>query len=223
MHRRLAAALGAAAIAVAPQLATAAPAPAPQITDATGDAVGAQASLDIVSVRFSTTGTTTVTTTGKGKKKRTVTTYTPTKLVITETLAAAPSTQPGTRYRVEATIDGCGQLDVYYTNGAEGPLGSVWLDCPEGALGESGTLLDVFPRISGSTLTWELPLKMLPREVRVGSVLSEFRAYTDLGDPVIGILGTGEGASNALIVPGDPTVGLAVADLATGTATWKLG
>lgn len=216
MSRRIAAAL-AAAVALAAGPATAAP--VPQIKDATGDAVGGQAALDIVTVQFATTGTTTVT---KVRGKR-VTRYTPTKLVVTQTLAAAPSTAMGTRYRVEAEIGGCGQFDIYYVNGSSGPVGNVWFDCPEGNLGESGTLLQVLPKISGATMTWEFPLKMLPREVKVGSVMSEFRAYTDLGDPATGIIGTGEGAANLLLIPGDPTVGVAVADVATGTAVWKIG
>lgn len=218
MSRRLAAAALVAAAAFAASVPSHA-APAPQITDASGDAVGGQAALDIVTVRFSTTGLTTVT---KVRGKR-VTTYTPTKLVVTQTLAGAPSTTLGTRYRIEATVDGCGQFDIYYVNGASGPTGSAWFDCPEGGLGESGTLLDVVPKISGSTMTWELPLKTLPREVKVGSVLSAFRAYTDLGDPLTGILGTGEGAANLLVIPNDPTVGVAVADVATGTGVWKIG
>lgn len=218
MSRRLAAAVLAATAAFAVSVPSHA-APAPQIKDATGDAAGGQAALDIVTVRFSTSGTTTVT---KVRGKR-VTTYTPTKLVVTQTLAAAPSTATGTRYRIEATVDGCGQFDIYYVNGSSGPVGNVWFDCPEGALGESGTLLDVVPKISGATMTWELPLKALPREVKAGSVLSGFRAFTDLGDPVTGILGTGDGAANLLIVPDDPTVGVAVADVATGSGSWKIG
>ena len=219
MSRRLAAALVAAAVLVTPELSSAAT-PAPQIKDAVGDAVGSQASVDIASVLFKTTGITTTRKVGKKRK----TTYTPTKLVITETLAGAPSTQPGVRYRIEATIDGCGQLDIYYTNAPDGPVGNVWLDCPESdTLGEGGTLIDMVPKVAGSTLTWELPLKTLPKEARVGSVVSEFRAFTDIGDPVFALLGTGDGAGNLLIIPNDPTAGVAVADVATGTGTWKIG
>ena len=223
MSRRLAAALAAATVLTAPVFATAAP-PAPQIVDAKGDAVGGQAALDIVSVRFSTTGTTTVTKVGKKKK----TTYTPTKLVITETLGAAPSTQAGARYVISALIDGCGGIDIYYVNGADGPTGSVWLDCPEGASAtEGGTLIDMTPKVAGSTMTWELPLKMLPKEARVGAVVSDFRAYNDIGDPVFGLLGTGDGASMALnfeaLDMDDPTRGVAAADSAAGSGTWKIG
>lgn len=225
MYRRLAAALTAATVLTAPVFATAAP-PAPQIVDPSGDAVGGQAALDITSVRFSTSGTTTVTKVGKKKVKKT--TYTPTKLVITQTLAAAPSTQAGARYVINADIAGCGGIDVYYVNGAEGPTGNVWLDCPEGSgAADGGTLIDMTPKIAGSTMTWELPLKMLPKEARVGALVSGFQAYTDIGDPVFGLLGTGDGASMLLNFDAldleDPTNGVAVGDFASGSGTWKIG
>ena len=216
MPRRLAA-LAAAAVLCLPAFASGAPA-APQITDATGDAIGMQAALDIVSVRFATTGTTTRTKVGKKVK----TTYTPTKLVVTKTLAAAPSTTDLTRYRIEAFIDGCGYLDIYYVTG-DAPAGNVWLDCPEGEGLEGGSLFDIMPKTVGKTLVWELGLKMLPKEARVGAVMSEFRAFTDVGDPVTAIIGTGEGAGNVLIIPDDPTIGLAVFDVATGSGSWKIG
>ncbi|MDQ1710791.1 MAG: hypothetical protein QOE45_241 [Frankiaceae bacterium] len=221
MPRLLVTALAAAAVLATPVLAGAAPAPAPQIVDPSGDAVGTQSSLDIVSVKFSTTGTTTVI--KKGKKKITV--YTPTKLVVTETLAAAPSTQAPTRYRIQAEIDGCGSLDLIYANGADGPVGSLWLDCPEGDASDplsGGTLLDVTPKIKGNALTWEFSLKSLPKQVKVGSVISGFRAYTDAADPLTGLIGTGDGASALLNLPTDPTNGKAVVDSGSGTAVWKI-
>ncbi len=219
MSRRLFAAFAAATVLAAPVVATAAP-PAPQITDPSGDAAGGQAALDIVSVRFSTTGTTSVTKVGKKKKV----TYTPSKLVITETLGAAPSTTPGVRYRVEAEVAGCGQFDLYYVNGSDAPVGSLWYDCPEGTgPTDGGTLIDLLPKVSGSTLTWTIGLKALPAGTRAGATMSNFRAFTDVGDPVTGILGTGDGASNVLIFGDDPTSGVAVADVATGSGSWKVG
>jgi hypothetical protein len=220
MPRLLVTALAAAAVLATPALSgAAAPAP-PQIVDPSGDAVGSQTALDIVSVKFSTTGTTSVV--KKGKKKITV--YTPTKLVVTETLAAAPSTTQSARYRIQAEIDGCGGFDLIYANAADGPVGSLWLDCPAGADPTSGgTLTNVTPKISGSTLTWEFSLKSLPAEVKVGSAVSSFKAYTDLADPVLGLIGTGDGASALLNVPGDPSNAKAVVDSATGTAVWKIG
>lgn len=220
MLRRAFAAFAAATVLVSPVLATAA-APAPQIADPSGDAAGGQGALDIVSVRFSTTGTTTVTKV-RGKKK---VTYTPNKLVITETLAAAPSTTPGVRYRIEADVAGCGQFDLYYVNGADAPVGTLWYDCPEGSgPADGGTLIDLLPKVSGSTLTWTIALKALPKGTGAGATYSGFRAFTDVGDPVTGILGTGDGLSNVLVLgESDPTSGVAVADVATGAGAWKVG
>lgn len=220
MSRRLVAALAAAAVVAAPSVSTAAPKPAPQIVDAKGDAAGAQASLDISTVLFTTSGVTTVTRVGKKRK----TTYTPTKLVVVETLGAAPNTTPGIRYRIEAEIAGCGQFDIYYVNGESGTTGYVWVDCPESdAVGEGGTLIELSPKVGATTLTWEIPLKALTKDVKVGAVVSGFRAFTDIGDPVTGILGTGDGLSNALVIGDDPSSGVVVADVATGNGAWKIG
>jgi hypothetical protein len=220
MPRLLVTALAAAAVLATPALSGAA-APAPQIVDPSGDAVGSQASLDIVSVKFSTTGTTSVV--KKGKKKITV--YTPTKLVVTETLAAAPSATQSVRYRIQADIDGCGSFDLLYVNAATGPDGSLFLSCPDGGSDPTagGTLITTTPKIAGSVMTWEFSLKMLPAEIKVGSAVSGFKAYTDVADPVFGLFGTGDGASALLNLPGDPSNAKAVADAASGTAVWKIG
>jgi hypothetical protein len=222
MPRLLVPALAAAALLAAPAFAGTAPAPAAQIVDPSGDAVGSQTAMDIVSVRFSTTGTTTVKTVGKKK----ITTYTPTKLVVTETLAAAPSATQSVRYRIQANIDGCGSFDLLYVNAASGPDGSLFLSCPDGGSDPTagGTLITTTPKIAGNVLEWSFSLKALPAEIKVGSVVSGFTAYTDLADPVFGLVGTGDGASALLNPPtGDPTNAKAVFDAASGTGTWKIG
>jgi hypothetical protein len=223
MPRLLVTALAAAAVLATPALSgAAAPAPAPQIVDPSGDAVGSQAALDIVSVKFGTTGTTSVV--KKGKKKITV--YTPTKLVVTETLAAPPSTTQSVRYRIQADIDGCGSFDLFYVNAATGPDGSLFLSCPDGGADPTagGTLITTTPKIAGNVLTWDFSLKALPTEIKVGSVVSGFKAYTDVADPVLGLFGTGDGASALLNMPvDDPSNAKAVADAASGTAVWKIG
>ncbi|HVF05471.1 MAG TPA: hypothetical protein VNA20_11585 [Frankiaceae bacterium] len=220
MPRRLVtAALCAAVVATAPVLASAAPAPLPQIVDARGDAAAGQQPLDIVSVLFKTTGVTKVTRVGKRRKV----TYTPTRLLIVQTLAAPPSSTTGVRYRVEAVIAGCGNLDVYYANGAGGPVGYVALECPRrDDPTKTGTVTELLPKVAGSTLTWELEIARLPKEVKVGAKVSGFRAFSDVGDPVFGLLGTGDGAENAGPASSAGS-GVAVADVAVGDGEWRLG
>lgn len=220
MPRRLAtSALAAVVLAGVPVLAAAAPPPAPQIVDARGDAVANQQALDVVSVLFKTTGATK--TVRAGKRRKTV--YTPTTLVIVETLAAAPSSAPSTRYRIEADVEGCGEFDLYYTAGAGLPAGWVALECPvEDDPTTTGTLYKLLPRVTGSTLTWELPLAELPPQVKLGAKVSGFRAFTDVGDPVYALVGTGDGAENAGAAV-DAGSGTAVADIAVSSREWRLG
>lgn len=221
MPRRLAtAALFAAVVVTAPVLATAAPVrPVPQIVDATGDAVAGQTSMDIASVLFKTTGVTKIVRVGKKWK----TTYTPTKLVVVQTLVTPPPTTIGVRFRVEAFISGCGSVDVYYTIGARGPVGYVAFECPRrDDPTKTGTVRELLPRVVGQTLTWEMPFDQLPAQVKVGAKVSRFRAFSDVGDPVFGLLGTGDGAEN---VGPDHSAGsgVAVADVAVGDGEWRLG
>lgn len=187
-------------------------APKPQVTDPTGDEYSNQASMDITSILWSTTGATTK----KKVGKKTVTTYTPVNLVATMNLAAAPDTRPGIRYVVNAASD-CGDLDlmvVHDPTGAVVPSG--YTACNDGAI------VDPEVTFGATSVSWTMPLKTLP--FKVGSSLSSFDGYVDASEFVLGIMGTGDAVSVGLI--GDRTLpghGAVVADFAKGDVTWKIG
>jgi hypothetical protein len=145
-------------------------APKPQISDATGDTVVPAAGTDIVSVLFSTAGTTT-----KVKKK---TVYTPTKLVVTVTYAGPVDVDPQATHTVTFN-SGCGAVYLEFFAG-------------ETTYGEADCAADSFDfgtKVDGKTLTFTLPFGTLGKSIKPGSKLSELRAYTAFGDPVIGTEG----------------------------------
>lgn len=174
----------------------------PQIVDAKGDSVGAQASMDIVSGQFSTTGV------GKGKA------YRPTKFIVTMTLAAPPSGGPGVTYEMGATTSDCGEVDFTYEPGT--PYSAVagvngwanWGDCPISA---DGSVELLAPKVKGNTITWSFGIKQLGKGMKVGTVFSELEARVDPSNPVIPFPSSLTGTELGLI------------DKGTGTGTWKLG
>ncbi|MDQ1688916.1 MAG: hypothetical protein QOK42_1891 [Frankiaceae bacterium] len=184
----------------------------PQVVDAAGDEVTTQASQDITSIQWSTTGITTVKKVGKKK----VTTYTPKNLVATMNLAAAPDTRPGVRYVVNAASD-CGDLNltvVHDPTGAVVPTG--YTACGGGAT------VDPEVTFGPTSVAWTIPLAVLP--FKVGSALSAFDGYVDASEFVIGVVGTGDAVSVGIV--GDrtlPSHGTAAADFAKGDVTWKIG
>ena len=186
-------------------------APRPQVVDPAGDAVGGQGGMDITSAVWSTTGTTSVTKV-RGRK---VTTYTPTKLVVTTNLAAAPTANPPMSYEMSAEVDGCGEVRFTWTPGTvfSELIGdsSLWVDCGEADPTTGDTLLlipNVDMKIGAKSVTWTISLKMLPKNVRAGSRWSDFRAAVDVIDPVFGLYGTRD-------------LGQSV-DAGTGAGTWVL-
>ena len=191
MRIRLTLLAAALAVAASAGLADAA-APKPQVVDAKGDSPGGVGTADITSARWSTTGDTTVSKV-RGKK---VTTYTPRKLVVSVSLAAAPTSNPPFAYEAAAEVAGCGGVRFTYTPGTvfSELLGdsSLWIDC--GEPDQTGSTLLLIPgvdtAIKGSTITWTVSIKMLPKPVRVGSRWSEFRAAADVVEPVFGLYGT---------------------------------
>jgi hypothetical protein len=147
-------------------------------SDPAGDSLPPQASTDITKVRFTTSGT------GTGKK------YVAKNLVVQLTLAGAPDSNGTTIYEVDAQLAGCGVFTMSYSPGASLIESSGFAECGgDGTPTGSGTLFDALPEVTGSTMTWTLPLKGLPGDVKVGSAFSSIYAYTDLVDPVTGLLG----------------------------------
>ncbi|HVE98343.1 MAG TPA: hypothetical protein VNA12_04110 [Mycobacteriales bacterium] len=175
---------------------------APQISDAKGDAIGAQASMDVVSGTFATTGT------GSGRR------YRPTKLVVTLELAAPPSAGPGLTYEIGATTSTCG--DVVFTYEPGTPYGALtglhgWADWGDCVLGDDSAVELLAPKVAGSTISWSFGLKAAPKGLKVGSVFSEFVARVDPSNPVVPF-------------PSSATrTDLGLVDKGTGTGTWKMG
>jgi hypothetical protein len=146
--------------------------------DAAGDNISPGAASDITGVTFTTTGT------GKGKK------YVAKNLVVQLALAAAPDSNGTTIYEVDTQLAGCGAFTMSYSPGARLIESSGFAECGgDGTPTGSGTLFDALPEVKGSTMTWTLPLKSLPGDVKVGSSFTKLYAYTDLVDPVTGLLG----------------------------------
>lgn len=194
-------------VAAVAALATALPsfaAPAPQITDPKGDARGGAAGTDIVSALFATQGTT-----AKVGKK---TVYTPTKLVVDVTYAAAPSTDPYVSHQVVFTAPGCGTvyLEVY----ALGTFGVA--DCMP-----DDTSFDVTYKVTGNTMQFTLPFTVIGKQYfKPGSSLTDLVAYTAVSDPVFGYESqevVGAVASEAG-VPADGAI-----DFATTKASYRIG
>ena len=176
-------------------------APAPQITDPAGDAVTKEAGADIVSALFRTEGTS-----AKVGRK---TVYTPTKLAVDVTYAAAPSTDPHVAHVVSFTAPGCGNvyLEVY----ALGTYGVADCSPPD-------TSFDVTYKITGNVISYSLPFTVLGKQFfKPGSSLTDLVAYTAASDPTRGI----ESYEMVAIAPVAPPVDGSI-DFATSTASFKI-
>ncbi len=209
MRTRLAIVAALAALAVVPMPGQAAPRK-PQVVDSPSDSKGGQASAEVVSATWSTTGDTTVTKV-RGKRR---TTYTPKKLVVTLNLAGAPGSAPF-GYEAGAEVAGCGEVRFTYTPGTVYSQivsdSMLWYDCGEpDETGSTLTLVtDVALKVGPKSLTWEYPIKAFPKAIRPGVVFSDFRVFADVIEPAFGLYGPGYFA--------EPI------DEGTGTVAWKLG
>lgn len=204
MRLRLSAAAAvAAALAVLPTAASGARSP-DQIRDAVGDVLAEQAYADIVSARWSSPGS--------GDDKA---------LVVSMTLAAPPRTEAPFVYELEATVRGCGVIWFQYAPGSvigminhpadptsDAAGASVWIECgdPSSPSGSS-SLHRLSFTVKGNTLTWSVPLLMLPPQIQVGSFFSGFTAASDVGEPVLG---------TSPIWPAE------VVDTAVGDGVWRI-
>lgn len=150
----------------------------PQIRDPKGDVRGGITELDILTARWSTTG--------KGDSLR---------LVATMTLAGTPKKDVPFVYEMQSQVRGCGTLWFQYTPGtvfthmdelgqptiSDGDMtASVWAAC--GGL--------VYKELEfthkGDTISWSVPVALLPPQIEPGVVFSDFRAVADVGEPVMG-------------------------------------
>lgn len=199
------------AVAVVPAHAgTAVPAgPAPQVTDQTGDAnfvngqsivngapsqstPAQQASADITSVLFQTTFVTqtikkTVVKIVKKKKVKQVITLTvkvPTGFSVTMNLAAAPG--PETEYRVLAAKGACTSFFFEYSTDAvvdSGAGSAVLADQTQVrcTAGETTSYTIEPATVTGSSITWKLPLSQVP----LGTKFTSLRGQTTVNPIVI--------------------------------------
>ncbi len=162
----------------------------------------ASGGLDILSVTYSTLGK------GKGKA------YVPSTLVASMTLSAAPVKQAGVGYEVAAQVEGCGDVVFSYTPGtvASAVLGEalLFLGCGGAAdpTGSDSQILTPKFDITGSTLTWSMALKALPKQVRAGAVLTQLQSLVDVVEPAFG-------TRLLEAAPG-------LLDTATSDRTWKI-
>lgn len=193
--------LSIAAVAV---LATAVPSSAaakPQITDPKGDARTGNAGADVVSVLFGTQGTT------AKVGKRTV--YTPSKLVVNVTYAAAPSADPHVSHQVTFTAPGCGTVYLEIYSG--GTYGNA--DClPE------DSAFDISYKASGNTLSLSLPFNTIGKQyLKRGAALTDLVAYTAVADPLLGF----ESQEVGGLVLGEAGADAAI-DYASSAAAYKI-
>jgi len=191
------------AVAAVAALAAAVPAtaaPAPQITDPTGDARNQSAGADIVSALFGTSGTTAKV----GKKS----VYTPTKLVVTVTYAAAPSTDPYVSHQLVFELPGCGRVYMEVFNGS-----STFGDAE--CLGD-GVTFDPSFKMAGNAITWTLPFQSIGKQYfKVGTALTDLVAYTAVAEPALGL--ETQDFFGAAPLPVDGAL-----DFATTTAAYKV-
>ena len=168
--------------------------PVPQVVDPKGDALGMQAGTDIESVTFAAT-----------KSAGRVNGFT-----VTMTLGAPPVVQPGVIYRVFGQQSACGDFKMSWAKTVSLiDQDQVTMTC--GAPGTSGdpyTIINVAPKVVGSSLVWTFKLKMFPKEMQAGT-MSELAAFVSVADPVTGVL-----TATTYV----PQAGI---DVASGTGTFK--
>jgi hypothetical protein len=166
-------------------LATAASAAGPSaltFSDPKGDNVSPGAGQDITGVTITTTGT------GTGKK------YVAKDLVITLSLAAAPTTDGTTIYQVAFNQPGCGNVYVSVVPGSvvlDPSYNSADCGSAPDATGSTSTSFAAAPEVKGSSFVWTIPMKSFPAPITPGMTLSGVNAFTDFIDPAFGSFGPG--------------------------------
>ena len=143
--------------------------------DLKDDALLPEPGLDIVLVKYETTGA------GAGRR------YVPKNLVVTVTAAGPIVRAAGVTYVMTAETSTCGELKLQYSDGtakavATGFPATAFAECGTDA---SASVLDPVAKVNGATLTLTLPLAALPPELVRGTKLTEFRTTTEVRDPVV--------------------------------------
>lgn len=153
------------------------------VTDAVGDARGGQAGMDIGKVIFTTTGKTVI----KKVKGKSIKSYTPDTLVVKLELAAPPTSLPPVVYEVDSANSACGFIYLYWDPEELGSGGLVECGSEEDATGSTATVLEVVPVLTGSTITWSMPFNTLPKEIRVGTTITDVHSFVALAEPITGL------------------------------------
>ena len=136
--------------------------------------IPSQANMDLASVTFDTV-----------KKDGVATALKIDLLMVTE-----PNTLPTASYGVIATHSVCGQmrLQIYYSeSGAQtyGDLAACGSNTDPTATNAEQHAVEFEPKVDGKILRLEIPLKLMPKEFKVGSSLSEISAYTSTAEFVV--------------------------------------
>lgn len=147
-----------------------------------------------------------------------MTTSTPKDLVVTLTTAGAPVVQPGTAFQIGADTP-CGTffLFSYFSAPDRGVAHSMqFANCGEpDPTGNDGVSLEPVVKTTGNAISYTVPFRTLPKQIKLGSSFSALTAYTAVADPVVGF-GPGD------FSPNDAGTEAASFDFAKGSS-WKVG
>jgi len=176
------------------------------VADPAGDAKGSQAATDITKVLFTTSGKTTT----KRVGNKNVKIYTANALIVQLVLAAPPTAAPPVVYEVDSQTQKCGTMYLYYDPEELASGGFLGGCSPADATGSTTTDIDVIPVVKGSTITWTMPLSGLPKDMKIGSTITDVQSYVAVADPFTG-------ASTALLTTA------ANFDTAESSSVYKIG
>jgi hypothetical protein len=133
------------------------------------------------------------------------------------TMAGDVVTSPGLTYEAQAETGPCGTVTFSAQQGS--PYDSItgvngwadWGSCTVPGTDGAPTNIVLIPvEPSGKTLQWKFSLKLIPKELKVGTVFTDFEARVDPTNPLIPLPSNQTGTALGLI------------DKATAPGPWKL-
>ncbi|MCA1824131.1 MAG: hypothetical protein ABR520_00750 [Mycobacteriales bacterium] len=171
----------------------------PQVVDPDGDAMTREAAYDVTSATFDSV-------------RQAVRGRTNVRMRLTLTLGGPVSTAPGHVYAVTARYGTCTLYveQAYYTTGPY-PFWFTYCGASPNVQDTSSATGPLgVPQVAGNTVTWQVWLKGLPPQVKVGTKLTNLGAFTSLHDEY-------RGYTPAEVIPETAI------DLATSNATYVVG
>lgn len=164
-----------------------------QVKDVAGDALDKQGMHDIVGVTFGVTKTVTKTTKVVRGKRVTTTTSTPKDFVVTLDLDGDPLVTPGVTYYIGVDTP-CGALHFqtrFSTIEAGEGTSAYFMECgPEDLTVPSVPLYTYYlePTVTKGEhkITYTVPFRAMPKQIKVGSMFGDPFAFTAATDPVFG-------------------------------------